>query len=542
MKEKILKACRSIPTANLANYVKKQIVTLQELSSAGLDPTRVEEVRNHLRSDDHSQWDTAAQIGSAKALQTYLFLYPDGLHRDEALAALAAADEQEWNEVEQDLGAASLENYLAVFSNGAHADEARELLADLPWLEAKRSGTIRDMETYMQEHPGIHDDEARNVINGLLDDHDWVNACRMSSTEAYRHYVEQHPDGRHASEAQERIQAAAGRDAYVDALSMDPNAYSATQIQTAVDNNVITWDNVLGIFGDRRTEAIQSFRAPSELPYGNPPQMLQPNSTEVYFWGTPSSGKTCALGSIISSAQSSGIFEPLPCRGYDYMIRLSNIFRANGFCVFPTSTDVSSIQEMMLCLSDAKGKKHRVTLVDLAGELFRAVYNKQNGLFLDEESERTLATAMSYLKDRRNNKIHFFVVEYGAHEREWDGLRMVNYLDNMVGYLKSERIFRSSTVGVYVLVTKCDRMNVPFESRPECAFRYVSEEMPSFWNTLQDTCNRSGVRDLGVLSYSVGDVFAQQLCHFNGSDTEKVIRRLLAKTKAEGSWLDWLRA
>lgn len=125
---------------------------------------------------------------------------------------------------------------------------------------------------------------------------------------------------------------------------------------------------------------------------------------------------------------------------------------------------------------------------------------------------------------------------------------MVDYLDNMSMYLKSHGIFRKSTVGVYVLVTKCDMIKCAPDDRSkeayrsEEAYKYVCEELPSFWNTLQDTCKSAGVGDLKVLSFSVGDVFAQNLCWFDGADTDKVIDKLLTKTPAEkgGLW-DFLK-
>ena len=196
---------------------------------------------------------------------------------------------------------------------------------------------------------------------------------------------------------------------------------------------------------------------------------------------------------------------------------------------------------MMMCISDKKKKTHRITLIDFSGELFRSAYFKQHNLFLPQEKEDSLKLAMNYLKDQRNNKIHFFVVEYGAQEKKWEELLMVNYLDNLVGFLKEENIFRKSTVGVYVLVTKCDMIDCVPEERPKKAFEYVTQELPSFWNTLQTTCEKYGVGDLRVLSFSVGDVFAQNLCKYDNKDTDKVIDKLITKTKAEGSKWDWLR-
>ena len=148
---------------------------------------------------------------------------------------------------------------------------------------------------------------------------------------------------------------------------------------------------------------------------------------------------------------------------------------------------------------------------------------------------------MSYLKNRKNNKIHFFVVEYGAHEKKWDGLNMSNYLSCMIQYLKNEKVFTKSTVGVYVLVTKCDKMDCAKEDRPRLAHEYVKQEFAAFWNTLEMTCKNAAIKDLKTLAFSIGDVFAQQLCVYDGEDTNKVIDKLLTKTPKMGRFTDIFR-
>ena len=144
---------------------------------------------------------------------------------------------------------------------------------------------------------------------------------------------------------------------------------------------------------------------------------------------------------------------------------------------------------------------------------------------------------MDYLRDTRNNKIHFFVVEYNAHDKEWEGRKMVDYLDCMSSFLKSQGVFSKKTVGVYVLVTKCDMINCTPEERPKFAAKYVEEELPAFWNNLQYTCKKCGVGDLKILSFSIGEVFAKSLCKFDSHDTDKVMDKLITKTRAPKSGL-----
>lgn len=541
MKERILAGCQNIPIKNLCNYIRQGKVTLQELIDAGLADNKVQQIRDSMKEEDDDAWEQASTSDSLESYIKYLEHFTDGEHFAEARQKIDVFDGAKWSAIIANPSKESMEEYLSMFPNGIHVSECNDMLEDLPWLDAKRINTIAAYEDYQSKYPGKHTSEINDLIKGIRDDQDWENACHIGTSDAYKIYLQQHDNGIHASEAKTKIQASAGKDLFINDLKYDPNSHDAHEIQTKEANRVICWEDISEVFGEEKKEAIKKFSLPSPLPEKTPPPTLQGNSTEVYFWGTPSSGKTCALGSIISSAQSQGILEKISCSGLDYMTRLSNIFDAQGFCTFPDSTSVENIQEMILKLRDKKRKQHKLTLIDLAGELFRSAYFKQNKLFLESDKEGTLDVALNYLKDTRNEKIHFFVVEYGAHDNEWEGLKMVDYLDNMISFLKNENIFKKTTVGVYVLVTKCDKISCAVEDRPREAFEYVSKEMPSFWTNLEDTCKKANVGDLKVLSFSVGDVFAKNLCKFDATDTTKVIEKLITKTNAEGGFWDWLR-
>lgn len=413
--------------------------------------------------------------------------------------------------------------------------------ADL-WVSAMQQNTLESYIEYTSKTKlNKHFAEAQEAINSIKDDNDWNQACFNATPSAYRDYINNHPRGSHLQEAQARINNGAEREYMLNCLRSDPNAFMASDIKLKVGNGVVSWNDIQLIMGAERTEAIQQFIMPTPLPNALAPDSLESDTTEVYFWGTPGSGKTCALGTIISSASRLGILEPLECAGLHYMNLLSLIFVGNNFCKLPDNTHVGNIQEMVMKLEDSKKRQHKLTLIDLAGELFRSVYKKGVGMPLTDEQQEVLDKAMGYLKDRRNDKIHFFVVEYGAHDKRWDGLDMSSYLHYMIQHLKKEKVFTKSTVGVYVLVTKCDKMPCPKEERPRVASEYVETEFAAFWNALKRTCDEAGIKDLKKLSFSIGEVFAQQLCVYDSTDTNKVIDKLLTKTPAIKNGLDWLR-
>ncbi len=542
-KERILKACNGgIPLPNLLNYIENGDVTLAELVGAGLSQERQDGLRQLMAAGEERKWNEVKSTPTPAGCRSYMQTYPGGRFATACAKLISELDGFAWQKAQQTGTAEAYNSYLADFPHGLHAGECRERLDDLPWMEACRRGTAEAYEAYRRQHPGRHAAEIEAALLALSDDADFTRAQAAQGTAGYKEYLRLHPTGRHAAEAQAIVEAGAGRDLMLDALSRDPNAYDARSLQTAVGQGVLSRADLDALFDPEATEAILNFQGNQHLPGGITPDSLQKNSTEFYFWGTPSSGKTCALGALLSSARQQGLLDMQECGGRAYMMQLANIFRKQGISTLPESTSNDTIQEMVVRLRDEKKKYHRMTLIDLAGEVFRATLLKSAGGIIDAMLQNTLNTTLGYLNNEANPKVHFFVVEYGAHNRTWNGFSMLDYLDNMLIYLRKQNIIRKSTAGVYVVVTKCDKISPYPDERPKLAFDYVQEELRSFWNVLGATCKAAGISEPRVLSFSVGQVLAQNLCRFDSNDTAKVIDKLLAKTRPEKSgFFGWIR-
>lgn len=542
-KQKILNGLTAIPSRSIVNYILRGEVTAAEVADKLAElhyDEKLAEINKKLSEGDEAQWAKAKHANTASAFAEYLRIYPEGLHASDCMASLSSLDDTLWQQAKAAMSADSLNQYLQANSNGIHAQECRDLLADLPWLEARKQGTIASLQQYQAAYPGQHTVEIASLINDLNDESDWRNAEAVGQTFAYQNYLSQHPSGRYTMLAQNAIMESAGRDEIIDKLQDDINAYSASQLQREVKNHRISWDDLAQVFSDEEIQAIKDKPDLVPLPTSEVPEQLKPDTTEIYFWGTPSSGKTCALGAILSAANSYGILTKENCNGSYYMDRLCSTFSSHGICNLPEGSPDDVIQEMCLSLRDNKRKQHHLTLIDMAGETFRAMYRRIGNISeTNPMSAMTLEQAKKYLGNERNKKIHFFIVAYGEENKYWEDemVPMVNYLESSMQYLRQERIMRRSTNGVYLLVTKADTMPCAPEDRAEFAEEYVSQYMPSFYNSLKDVCHDSGVSDFQVLPFSVGRVFAQTLCHFESDNTDEVINKLIAKSATEKGWI-----
>lgn len=515
-------------------------------------------------SEEKQRWNeienTSYRVDKRKNAEKFILDYPDGNFANQVKELLVELEENLW----QQIGASSsiqqleldLDSYLAEYPEGAHVAEAKALKDDLPWARVVRNPNLAKLREYEETYPGKHVDEIADLRSEIEEDMAWAEVgndkakakeykekCHSSdekrtSSKPYR--------GKYIDKANEIInRPESAQDTILKNLKSDCNYYPALILQEYLGNYRSLAQDLLanGIFDEAQLKAISSYVEPKQLPSTEAVNELKDGFTEIYFWGTKNTGKTCALGAILSAANKGGIFKGLPnCSGSQYMSRLSELFKNENICTLPAGTGTRSMPAMTLEIKDSNNRAHKMMFVDFAGEVVHAMYKQQYGIYLNDDEKESLARIQAYLKDSKNNKIHFFVVEYGyekASEEIIPGVTQGEMLSAMATYLSQNKIYTKSTVGVYCLVTKCDKIDCKEkEERPEKACDYVITNYPSFWNQVVDDCVDAQIAECKTLSFSIGKVFAQSFCRFIPDDTTKVINMILSKTEAERKgWL-----
>lgn len=280
------------------------------------------------------------------------------------------------------------------------------------------------------------------------------------------------------------------------------------------------------------------------LPLGN---------TEIYFWGVPRSGKTCCLGAMLSQSRNLGYYESFDGKlGADYFQVLSNVFHPNRLCRLLKSTSETAIAYASYTFNHKKKfGRRQCCLIDLAGETFKAIREREHGKEeqLDDARKLCLKVATSFLKDTRNRKLHFFVVPYLEDPTEpipGTDVCMEDFLHDCMHYLEKEKVFTSSTDGIYIVVTKTDMMpNVTDADtdveRDQKAEDYVITNYPSLYNSLERVCKSNNInglvkKPLKVLAFSIGDLVTSDICRFDPKGGNRLIDIICDKSKKKSSW------
>ena len=489
-------------------------------------------------------WETCKRD---KRYRCYVDIYPCGKYTSEV-------EEYIWQDAIKHNDMNGYMAYLKSYPEGKHADE----VDDKVWDVATANLSIR---AYLDSFPsGKHADEARKAqAEQQKEEEDWQEAQRFDTPEAYRRYTETHPRGIHTGEANRRIAElmAGQKERIIRKLSEDRNAYPLNFIKNVLR---ITEDDLKGRIKDSRgniqDDVFKSWDLiPRNLSMGKTPTFIPKGSTEVYFWGVPGSGKTCAMAAILSRARQMGVFAPRRGEGLAYMNELSTMFMSNpdkpAVCL-PPASDVDTTQYLPLTLNEKvygrngkyEIKQHNLSVIEISGEIFECFSCELEGRpYRSREHQETYEQLKEYLRSTDNPKYHFFILD-SKPLRDADQMR---YLQNATEYFRDEGIFNSTTQGISLIVTKSDSFSA---DRSEWVFRAEEAAQRNFDSLVTQLkliigdprAGGLGLSDgtLKVIPLSIGEVFFQSLCLFDPEPATVLVNLLIEYSKvAETN--DWRR-
>jgi hypothetical protein len=389
----------------------------------------------------------------------------------------------------------------------------------------------------------------RNVRTILKQKDDSVFA-KANTLAALENYIEVFPNGQNVEEAKRKMQ----KISYEETRKLQLANERENMLRNIRENiNEYTPDEVLGKLSSDDFEnlcnglnidasLIRNYRTPELRPNDFPqsPNEIPEGYTDVFFWGIPSSGKTCALSAILSTIKKDYSMEAPDTQkqfGATYRDSLVQIFqRDTGFLPGRTNTDMTQYMPFIFYKRGESNKQRRVSFFELSGEVFKYFYEKSNNSNVINDYDREYIEksfkTLELLLNSNNQKIHFFFIDYNAetrHKSDSNGLSQSNYLEAAATYFRnSNNIFRKKTDAVYIIVTKSDE--IKSENKIESAKDFLNEHFGSFIDVLKNQCKRNSV-DFKIKIFSIGDVYFKQVCKINRNYSKEIINELLIRIK-----------
>lgn len=489
-------------------------------------------------------WAEAKNANTIKGFMDYVSTYPEGRHIDDV-------DDCVWAIVLGQKTFEAMENYMDLFPEGKHASEVDDYLWEIAEATNNYSG-------YLEKFPqGIHAGEAFGYQQiKAAEEGKWQEACRQDTVAAYESYKQTYANGSHIQEAEERINAlkVGQKKSIINDLIEDRNAYSLAYIKQCG----ITQEDLKGQINDNQGNPcdviFKSWNKPvKNLTMGRTPSSIPSGSTEVYFWGVPGSGKTCAMAAILSQARKMGCFEPREGEGLAYMNALSTMFLPEptkpAVCL-PTASDVDSTQYLPLTLNErVEGRKgreiimqHNLSVIEISGEIFECFSCEVEGKpFKSAEHKKTYEQLKEYLNSDENPKYHFFILDCKP-LRDAD---QMTYLQNAALYFRNRGVFNGTTQGISLIVTKCDVLSPDRSQWVKCAENVAKDYFGALVTQLKRIVGDPSQGGLGlsdgslkVIPLSIGDVYFQSLCMFDPVPATTLVNLLMeySKTVEDDNW------
>ena len=523
-KQKILDNVEMYSAEQLAEFVNKGYVTLEELKDSGqLDFQKRKEIEHILLHADDDAWEKVVQANTIEAAQEYLNNFPEGKHRDDARDLIKDIEDRErgqqqrneadtaWQNVDKK-DIQSLRDFINDYPNSEHVAEANQLIDDIQM----RKIMPYNRDTLVEE---IKEMDTKTFVN--------VAAQRQSIIDKIKTYLDEgHID----------------KNDLVHILRDDHNLLDASIVKQMVDKNLITVEDLLDADIDIEyirvmLKEVQPVDLGAVANVAPPTKINKIPSTEVYFWGIPDSGKTCVLAAILSVIEDGKIATPSEdkdSQGYGYMTNLANVLRLNNVGPLMEGTPEECFYEMGVDLRVGKDI-HPITFVDMAGELMRSMY-KYNANPNDPSINTKVLDGMTNLligNRSINRKMHFFVIEYGAEDRMYDktnnnpGTSQRTYLHGAFQYIKDTEIFKKDTDAIFILLTKADK--IKGENRKQQALDYIDNNYRALKNMLNHICEDNDINggSVEIIPFSLGDVCFKDYCRFDPRPAESLLRIIL---------------
>lgn len=531
-KESILDDVKQYTADQLVDFIRKGIVTFEELcndTNGEFSPAKRHGVEEKLKcvDEDEEEWAKVIKENSIDAFNRYLQRFPNGKHRIEARKRKTQLEEKQsvgnisidndpWSLVDKsDL--ASLREFVDKYPHSEHTTEANSLIDTLSFDEimgVNAGSLVSQIRQIQTDHNLTVAQKDNNIIDEIKR---YLSDKKITKVE------------------------------FLEEIKKDHNLLSAGVVKRLINNGTISTDDLLKIHIDKqfiqkmfKGESAETFVTPEKL------DRIHKQSTEIYFWGIPSSGKSCALGAILSVAASGRVAYSMDAdtdsQGYGYMMKLRNLFQPGEVGTLMEGTSVDSFYEMGFDLIDNEKKIHPITCIDMAGELMRCMFKYDAGETLNDTEVDMLDTMTKVLGDNRstNRKMHVFVIEYGAEDRKYEGLPQKIYLEGALSYIKKTGIFRKDTDAIYIMITKADKVK---NSSKDTFTNYINDNYLGFYNGLERICRENEINGGKVekIAFSLGDVCFQNYCRFDSKPAENVVRLILDRSaSSRGGKRGWL--
>ena len=538
------------------NHVDEAIATYNEIEDKLPTPAGMEWEDLKPSLSDMSQ-------NTLDRLEAYIRKYegtrPKGNRVDEAIAKrneikdalqreALAKEEAEWNAVDP-FSMTSLIGHLNKYPMSAHHDEIDENVWNI--TDKENVQQLQDYKVLFPKGKYIGDANAR--LNAIVE---WDRVRNSDDIIVVYNYIHNNPRSPYKNEAELLFMKLKQRE--IDFMRHEPNRYEVSRLQDLVKLGIFTKNDLIskGVMTENVWITLNSIDVKKDLPdifeaMQNSEAECEDGYTDVYFFGIPSTGKTCVLMGL---SCTSSLQVNLASSGGPYAEALRQ-YTDYGMTVPHTPGDfVTTLKATISEKKNGMDIKHNVNLVEMSGEEFAfGITNNEAREFSFEE----MGTGVTELLRNDNRKVFFLIIdpttnivrfnrEYDEYdEQTGEKIHKLKYavVNQKILMQKIVNIFQNpansdimkKVVSIHVIVTKADTLGEPLQRDDKALEVFNKNYGMNIVPPLIELCRDYNINSNSnyrpkLFTFSLGTFYVGGLYEYEQTDSDKLVEAIMNAT------------
>ena len=588
-RNQLIERINSLSMATILPYFQSGEISFEDVP--GILPERrqyiEEQLSNMPNMVEQQEWSLISQMsqnGSADIaynqqllgqIDTYIRNWeasrPNGNHVDEALGLRATVEgrireiaaqieSNDWNNVDM-FSKSSLLGHLSRYPNTVHLNDIDNAIWGITVQDNEQ-----DLNDYLNIFPsGLHSIEAMQLRNAITE---WNYVRNTNDIFAANSFLQNNPSSPFRNQCQMIFLRL--KDQEMAEMKRLRNAYDVKRLMDLLDANIVSRQELImsGIVTDNVLKTIQNMNIDQELPdisqaIASSTAECKPGYTDVYFFGIPSTGKTCVLMGL---TRSDSLHLNLAAGGGEYTAALQ-MYTDAGVAVPPTPGDFVTTLEASISRQGNESVDHKVNLVEMSGEEFAFhIANNPDHIFTFEN----MGTGTTELLNNDNRKVFFLIIDPTANivrfmreSQKYDASTGQNYVDYQQCIVNQRTLIQKivnifqdpgnaeimkKVDTIHIIMTKADTLGGYGERDIAARNIFDNQYGNNILGPLVDLCKEYNINAHTnfrpkLYTFSLGTFYVGSLYEYDPTDSNRLVKAIRNSTHGtkKKSWWDRLK-
>ena len=476
------------------------------------------------------------------------------------------AEQAEWDAVDP-FSTTDLWGYLSKYPNTIHKSEIDDSLWGLVNQES-----VQDIQNYITMLPqGIHVREAQLILNAIVE---WNNVKLTNDIFCVNDYIRNNPNTPFKNQAQ--VQLMGLKQQEIGMMRTNPNSYEVNRLLRLINDGIFSDHELVNakVMTDTVLETLRNHDINADLPdirqaIENSRAECKDGYTDVFFFGVPSTGKTCVL---MGMSRSNSLHINLASGGGDYAAALQQYTDVGVTVPRTPGTFVTTLEATISSVSDQGGAVHRINLVEMSGEEFAFdIANNPDRIFTFEQ----MGSGATQLLKNDNRKVFFLIIDPTANvvriNREivvQDGFdedtgEPITHTDLQYCVVNQRTLIQKmvdlftdpgnaeimkKVDSIHIIMTKSDTLGNPVEREEKALNIFQQKFSGDILKPLIDLCEEYNINSRtnfhpNLYTFSLGTFYVGGLYEYEQTDSDRLVVAIKNSTQSvkKKSWWDRLK-